>query len=47
MKVAPSQAVLAQMGSRGVAVVILTLGTDWRLVDKATPCPLYFRYRLY
>jgi hypothetical protein len=45
MKIAPSQAVLAQMGSRGVALVILILGTNLGLVDNATPLRLYLRER--
>jgi len=33
------------MGSRGMAVAILTFGTNWGLVHNATHWPLYLRER--
>jgi hypothetical protein len=41
VKVAPQEAMQAQMGSRGIILLILNLGAKWELVVNATPRPIY------
>jgi hypothetical protein len=43
VKVVPVQATKSYGGSRGIASLILNLGTRWRSMVNFTPRPLYLR----